>query len=59
MHYNNYFIKRVYGGQAVLGAATGGIGGAVVGGIAGTMHGKQGCDRAYAVCLAERGYEVE
>lgn len=46
------------GRGAAIGAATGGIGGAVLGGSGAYAQSKEGFDRAYAACMAGRGYAV-
>lgn len=46
------------GRGAAIGAAAGGIGGAGLGGTLGYTNSRQSYDRAYAVCMEARGYQV-
>lgn len=46
------------GKGAAVGAIGGGIGGAVLGGSGASTQNKEGFDRAYAACMAGRGYGV-
>lgn len=46
------------GKGAAIGAATGGLGGAAVGGGVAYTRSKDGYERAYAACMAARGYTV-
>jgi hypothetical protein len=46
------------GRGAAIGAAAGGIGGAATGGVYNYSRSKDGYDRAYASCMAAKGYSV-